>query len=835
MRPGVSACGMRDAEWARRAMLRARPRRLWTAARRASRDWAAAPESTQGAANKAPRDSCRFGPDGAVRRFQRVSGPPSRFSRSGRSSKSRLLGAEPAVRRKSTRAPRSRAALTCPGFVACHPPSPPPPSPPPRPLCTTAMARMGPSPRHRAPVDGDALANNQKTLFHHFLPRYLHIPAVRAWLMDRSVTPTRYLSKLSSGMSYACMYYPPSALPRGSRPYPIPKPFLDWGDFMLCEHVFDSVAVGTLFNNREHHALAQLRDKMLPSSTLSTRPRTRRFAVDLSVSNLEIIEFAWMEDDSLIIACRRLDQPVPNGELQTRDLVLSGDFLFYDIIPPHAAPGVPLLRMTLSEKPAICQFCGTRGIKTCACPPSFKTRAPTPHSVPVPFAHAPFSNDTVDIVPQGPLAGILATWTGYTKRIFAVNTSGAFFVNWYKRSKESNGMSLFLSPPHPISYHFMCGSRKQTMCLASAYVKRMKLCERAYSADTRLYSYLSRGSDIGMIMDKQNTWPVADDLVGPEDVSDFTNSSPISSHSDERVFQLASLDDRDPYSVVDSASSQPSFPPEHASDSYTQRISDMQTGVLDIVPPSSGTLTATTGASSSGMSSADYSQSPLNRSKGWSAKSHSQNEQLSDDPNDKQIQLTPTSTPERRRHVMDAAFDAWGAEGHGTVGNTKTPSPPRGQRLTLSTTSRELQQYMTVDASNTPTCKECGSSFPKRGNLARHIQTVHLKLKPFQCEHCHASFGYKNHLKRHQIVHQRGSEFKCRVCNREFKGQVQLTRHIQQSHQKGVAEKGNEQTQEDVERGRVACDICGGKFSISCVLRICNVPLQPDPEGILVW
>lgn len=356
-------------------------------------------------------------------------------------------------------------------------------------------------------------------------------------------------------------------------------------------------------------------------------------------------------------------------------------------------------------------------------------------------------------------------------------------------------MTLFLSPSHPVPYQFSCGTKSQTMILASLYVKRMKLCERAYSADARLYNYLSRGSDLGMLVGKEDTWELPEDLLV---IDEEANPSPqfddsnIVSIEEEDTDVTASLYEasRSP-SLVDSASTHPSE--EYIPLPYI----DMQNCY-----PLSGATSATSGDSLPSSDEflancSDVTQSPVQVSPVLPV----------------QDTTPPPVVPQQPRHVMNGAYDAWRAEGHGVQGPTPSAAG-RTQRLTLSTTSRELQQYMTVDASNTPTCKECGSSFPKRGNLARHIQTVHMKLKPFQCDHCHASFGYKNHLKRHQIVHQRGGEFKCKVCNREFKGQVQLTRHIQQAHQNVASiDLGSEPRAEEVERTRVSCDICGVSFS----------------------
>ena len=57
---------------------------------------------------------------------------------------------------------------------------------------------------------------------------------------------------------------------------------------------------------------------------------------------------------------------------------------------------------------------------------------------------------------------------------------------------------------------------------------------------------------------------------------------------------------------------------------------------------------------------------------------------------------------------------------------------------------------MPHNASDTSTdCKECGKYFRDKNKLKRHVETVHLKLKPYKCETCNKSFGEKSHMKRH--------------------------------------------------------------------------------------
>ena len=49
-------------------------------------------------------------------------------------------------------------------------------------------------------------------------------------------------------------------------------------------------------------------------------------------------------------------------------------------------------------------------------------------------------------------------------------------------------------------------------------------------------------------------------------------------------------------------------------------------------------------------------------------------------------------------------------------------------------------------------CKTCDASFEGKGDLNRHVSSVHEGKKPFKCNVCNACFAQKSQLKRHVVL-----------------------------------------------------------------------------------
>ena len=79
-------------------------------------------------------------------------------------------------------------------------------------------------------------------------------------------------------------------------------------------------------------------------------------------------------------------------------------------------------------------------------------------------------------------------------------------------------------------------------------------------------------------------------------------------------------------------------------------------------------------------------------------------------------------------------------------------------------------------------CDECGHSFPKPSKLKRHVDGVHLKLKPFKCEYCNKSFSMAPTLNRHISSKHKKIRHPCDFCDATFSQKGHMNLHIKKNH-----------------------------------------------------
>ena len=83
-------------------------------------------------------------------------------------------------------------------------------------------------------------------------------------------------------------------------------------------------------------------------------------------------------------------------------------------------------------------------------------------------------------------------------------------------------------------------------------------------------------------------------------------------------------------------------------------------------------------------------------------------------------------------------------------------------------------------------CKECDAFFEKTKYLKKHVNRIHLKMKPlkkFICDECEAPFEEKKSLEHHMNkVHLNFKPYECDLCKKAFFIKEHLKRHLKISH-----------------------------------------------------
>lgn len=141
--------------------------------------------------------------------------------------------------------------------------------------------------------------------------------------------------------------------------------------------------------------------------------------------------------------------------------------------------------------------------------------------------------------------------------------------------------------------------------------------------------------------------------------------------------------------------------------------------------------------------------------------------------------------PKKEQNVQSEA-KVFSISGNGLIPDSKSSSPIKSPGIA------------------TIPCPQCNKMFMRAYNMRVHIDRVHNKVKPFQCEFCDKSFSTTSDLKQHLSAHGMGKIHKCEDCGREFTNRDSAILHRKQHN--------NERTH--------FCPTCSkGFFKASCLQR----------------
>ena len=125
-----------------------------------------------------------------------------------------------------------------------------------------------------------------------------------------------------------------------------------------------------------------------------------------------------------------------------------------------------------------------------------------------------------------------------------------------------------------------------------------------------------------------------------------------------------------------------------------------------------------------------------------------------------------------------SATSAWLTLSRASRSFQKGTSEEQQSRGGMHATDMELRNHLKNK------CQQCGKSFTRKGDMTRHKEQVHMKVKNHACDTCEQRFGLKHHLTRHKArVHMKEKKHACDICGQRFGLKHHMTRHRESVHE----------------------------------------------------
>eukprot|EP00178_Gracilaria_changii_P016888 TRINITY_DN48386_c0_g1_i1.p1 TRINITY_DN48386_c0_g1~~TRINITY_DN48386_c0_g1_i1.p1 ORF type:complete len:655 (-),score=70.70 TRINITY_DN48386_c0_g1_i1:397-2361(-) len=585
------------------------------------------------------------------------------------------------------------------------------------------------------------------------LSRYFSNIRVAEWLFAR-----HDLKQVNAkALDNACVYT------IGFRPHHNVRSPMDIEDMLIVHAIEASFVLGVVYGLGKPHIFAET------PFMAGQRPVTRRFAVDLSVTDaLEFMETNYFADGKMAVIFRRF--------LHTNDgslPVVVAATLHQPCDVPYTL-GALIMSTDVFEAPQ-CPNCGRCG-KRCKC--SFDSYAPTGAIKHNCFSWNQFSSMFLSKAQHGlariritarlpNMGDVLISHNELPVRT-VIDRGHGTYITLLKR-KAVQGLGLDVVPVRLESPLLSSSLSNDFLDLHNHYVVRKRQRQPdpheqapAQSASAELQDELQT-IDLSEIDTACNPFPAigfkemqsllghADDTLAPSHSIEFDMAA--TTHSSTEATPNPLLPELLTPSILHNRNNVlPEFPQVTTLASPTQpppSSTDVE-ATKDIVNDIEDILKARMSLSATQAESTAYSNALM-------LKQRSANNQIS-------------ASVMRDEESHQPSRD----------------KPPKRSSKKARTSSSSLSSSVSGDSDTSArknACSTCSARFKMRGDLLRHIRTVHEGKKRYQCPRCPKAFGHSGHLNRHiQSVHLQQRRFKCEICGFQFFQASHLQSHMNHVH-----------------------------------------------------